>query len=643
MSICWKSKLICYSLESYKANEKSPIGMHSTLKSIRSKRVIVKAESLSNMPRQRDINSAIPFTSDDMDMDTTSTSIKMPKRRKKIIHSLKNRLKHKSSNAKKFENIGTDYLPFEVSREIFTLNEQELELRGRMTELINLSGTTPLMNKAREIEKICNTIIKLTSDTLISCNKRMIQLQKDLEEEKRQNEHLETLSQSVSNQLRIEPQMNRNGIILHQSLQRCTTASSFDQSFYDAINHDDPQIPMLIPEIIEAEANGGLRMRRKNIPRRPKQRLVTWEFIKNYIGKDITQIPFPVQFNEPISALQRATEDLMYSALLDKAAEFGDRGDDVMQLAYLAAFVVSLYCKSLERTTKPFNPLLGETYELDRVAEPEWGWRSISEQVSHHPPIMAQHVESFKSGWQYQHDFTIDVNFRGNYINLNPKGFLRAKFRDGSVMTWNRATTCVHNIVMGKLWLDHYGPVKINNHKNGYSCELNYVPYSRFSDKNHIVKGVIKDASGKGQYFLSGFWDSFLEGSNSLKDNSKRELLWKALPPREDAAEIYYFSNFAVEMNELEDGVAPTDSRLRPDLRLMEDGCWDDANKIKRKLENIQRNKRKEGSCDPHRPMWFHSVRDPYSQEYSFVSNKKYWQTKQKRDWSVCPNIFSYT
>ncbi|KAL3314155.1 hypothetical protein Ciccas_007227, partial [Cichlidogyrus casuarinus] len=395
-------------------------------------------------------------------------------------------------------------------------------------------------------------------------------------------------------------------------------ASTSDQSLHDSMDNNDSQTPMLTPEIITEDSDRKFKMRRKNMHPRPKQRLNLWAFVKHSIGKDLTRIPIPVQFNEPISALQRATEDLMYSALLDKAAEFGDRGDDVMQLAYLTGFAVSLYCKSLERTTKPFNPLLGETYELDRVAEPEWGWRSISEQVSHHPPIMAQHVESFKSGWQYQHDFTIDVKFRGNYLTLNPKGFLRVNFRDGSVMTWNRATTRVNNIIMGKLWLDHYGPVKINNHKNGYSCELNYIPYSRFSDKNHIVKGVIKDASGKGQYFLSGSWDSMLEGSHSLKENSKRELLWQAFPPREDAAEIYYFSNFAVEMNELEDGVAPTDSRLRPDLRLMEDGCWDDANKIKMKLETKQRNESKRKSCDDDSPMWFQSVRDPYSQQYSF-------------------------
>ena len=31
-------------------------------------------------------------------------------------------------------------------------------------------------------------------------------------------------------------------------------------------------------------------------------------------------------------------------------------------------------------------------------------------------------------------------------------------------------------------------------------------------------------------------------------------------------------------MNEEEEGVSPTDTRLRPDQRLMEEGRWDEAN-----------------------------------------------------------------
>ena len=81
---------------------------------------------------------------------------------------------------------------------------------------------------------------------------------------------------------------------------------------------------------------------------------------------------------------------------------------------------------------------------------------------------------------------------------------------------------------------------------------------------------------------LNGTWDSKLEaskviGSGQVKGKSSlevsdSELLWKAPPPYPGSEAFYNMSKFACELNEEEEGVAPTDSRLRPDQRLMETG-----------------------------------------------------------------------
>lgn len=57
---------------------------------------------------------------------------------------------------------------------------------------------------------------------------------------------------------------------------------------------------------------------------------------------------------------------------------------------------------------------------------------------------------------------------------------------------------------------------------------------------------------------------------------------------------MYYFSSLALTLNEAEEGVAPTDSRRRPDQRLMEQGLWDEANAEKQRLEEKQRTVRRE-------------------------------------------------
>lgn len=81
--------------------------------------------------------------------------------------------------------------------------------------------------------------------------------------------------------------------------------------------------------------------------------------------------------------LQRLSEDLEYYELLDRAAKCQS---SLEQMCYVAAFTVSSYSTTIHRTGKPFNPLLGETFELDRIQE--CGYRSLCEQVIGRLPLL---------------------------------------------------------------------------------------------------------------------------------------------------------------------------------------------------------------------------------------------------------------
>ena len=72
----------------------------------------------------------------------------------------------------------------------------------------------------------------------------------------------------------------------------------------------------------------------------------------------------PIVWNEPVSFLQRFTENVLYSYLLDRADECTD---PIMRMQYVAAFAVSSISSNIDRLSKPFNPLLGETYEFVRL------------------------------------------------------------------------------------------------------------------------------------------------------------------------------------------------------------------------------------------------------------------------------------
>lgn len=92
--------------------------------------------------------------------------------------------------------------------------------------------------------------------------------------------------------------------------------------------------------------------------------------------------------------LQRLTEDLEYHELLDRAARCES---SLEQLCYVAAFTVSSYSTTVLRTSKPFNPLLGETFELDRLEES--GYRSLCEQVPPLRPAPAAPAGPVCRGW----------------------------------------------------------------------------------------------------------------------------------------------------------------------------------------------------------------------------------------------------
>ncbi|XP_066116240.1 oxysterol-binding protein 2 isoform X1 [Saccopteryx bilineata] len=407
--------------------------------------------------------------------------------------------------------------------------------------------------------------------------------------------------------------------------------------------------------------------RRVRIPDKPNYSLNLWSIMKNCIGRELSKIPMPVNFNEPLSMLQRLTEDLEYHHLLDKAVHCTS---SVEQMCLVAAFSVSSYSTTVHRIAKPFNPMLGETFELDRIDE--MGLRSLCEQVSHHPPSAAHYVFS-KNGWSLWQEITIASKFRGKYLSIMPLGAIHLEFQDsGNHYVWRKSTSTVHNIIVGKLWIDQTGDIEIVNHKTKDRCQLKFLPYSYFSKEvARKVTGVVSDGQGKAHYVLSGSWDEQMEcakivqsspSSPSLDGKQKTvyqtlpaKLLWKKYPLPENAENMYYFSELALTLNEHEEGVAPTDSRLRPDQRLMEKGHWDEANTEKQRLEEKQRLSRRrrleacargcsaedaEKEADVYKPLWFEKRLDPLTGEMACMYKGGYWEAKEKQDWHMCPNIF---
>uniref|UniRef100_A0A8C7N5G4 Oxysterol-binding protein n=1 Tax=Oncorhynchus kisutch TaxID=8019 RepID=A0A8C7N5G4_ONCKI len=404
-----------------------------------------------------------------------------------------------------------------------------------------------------------------------------------------------------------------------------------------------------------------------------------WSILKKCIGMELSKIAMPVILNEPLSFLQRLTEYMEHTYLIHQA---NTTTDSMERMKCVAAFAVSAVASQWERTGKPFNPLLGETYELIRE---DLGFRWMSEQVSHHPPVSAFHAEGLQEDFLFHGSIYPKLKFWGKSVEAEPKGIISLELpKYNEAYTWTNPTCCVHNIIVGQLWIEQYGNVEVINHKTGERCSLIFKPCGLFGKELHKVEGYILDKSKKKLCAIYGKWteclytvdaDTFDAHKKSDKKNSEEkksnmqvqyeivdeepeemplpdgdtvqvipgsELIWRIAPRPDNSAEFYAFSTFAMQLNELEEGMKgvlpPTDCRLRPDIRHMEKGDIDSASAEKKRVEEKQRLSRKNRSksTEEWKTRWFHQGTNPHNKAQDWLYSNSYWD----RNYSLLPDIY---
>uniref|UniRef100_A0A146WLC6 Oxysterol-binding protein n=1 Tax=Fundulus heteroclitus TaxID=8078 RepID=A0A146WLC6_FUNHE len=416
----------------------------------------------------------------------------------------------------------------------------------------------------------------------------------------------------------------------------------------------------------------GIKKRRTSLPAPMSSRnsVSIWGILKKCIGLELSKITMPIAFNEPLSFLQRITEYMEHACLLNRACELSN---SLQRMEMVASFAISAVGSQWGRTGKPFNPLLGETFELIRE---DPGYRLVSEQVSHHPPVSAFHAESLSGDFVFHGSIYPKLKFWGKSVEAEPRGTMTLELlKHNEVYTWSNPTCCVHNIILGKLWIEQYGTMEIINHSTGEKCVLEFKPSGMLGKDLHRVEGYIQEKSKKKFCVLYGKWTGYIWAVNphtyeTYKKSEKKDdktkkndelenaencdesdspellksvnavpgssLLWRiqARPPH--SAKMYNFTNFAMALNELEPGMeailAPTDCRFRPDIRAMENGDIDEASKEKERLEEKQRAARKEraNQNEEWSPRWFQLGTNPHTGSQDWLYSGGYFDRNYK-------------
>ena len=350
----------------------------------------------------------------------------------------------------------------------------------------------------------------------------------------------------------------------------------------------------------------------------------------------------PVYFNEPLSMLQKQCEKFYYLDLLNKANEEPEKAK---RFCYIAGFIVGEIFLNNGRTLKPFNPIIGETYEYFIN---DLNFRYCAEQVSHKPPVTAYVGET--PNFEVYGDTLGNTSFKffKGCMELSFKNKVHIKLKKtGDHFTYIPPSALAKGIISPPLYVDYSGDILIENlNDKKYKCELKFIAEGWTKDSLGNFEGTVYNED-KVVYLLGGNWKKDIYMTDP-EGNNKIELLVldQNLEYLKNTSEKYILPEFTCDLNnlteELEKTLPLNDCRFKKDQRFLEEGNTDEAQKYKEKYEEKQR---KELNNDQHKILFFNQIYDEENEVNYYEPNGKYWDMKKNNTLkdNCNANIFDVT
>ena len=355
------------------------------------------------------------------------------------------------------------------------------------------------------------------------------------------------------------------------------------------------------------------------------------DFVKTFTLKNTS---LPILYNEPISMLQKQCEKFYYSNLLKEASN--EKINKELKICYLIGFICGELSLNINRYLKPFNPILGETFEF---FDNERQFRYFSEQVSHNPVITAYMCES--KDFVYFGDTRMKSSFKVfkgalEILFTNKTHILFKNTQDKFV--FNKPKVYLSGIINGIPKYDYEGEVVIeyvNNNK--IRGVVNFYEGKNKKNNEVSVDGIIYNDS-KIIYRIKGNWNEriyyFCEG----KENEEIDI-WKINKDElylNNTFKNYNLPSYSLNLNYINDdlkNILPkSDSRLRPDQREYELGNIDEAIKLRQIIEDNQRSRHKqfEEKKIVYEPFYFNNIFNDNSNDFVYVYKGGYFEDRSE-------------
>ena len=500
------------------------------------------------------------------------------------------------------------------------------KVNAEKTLLLAIQGKNGVSNAIEELEKKIEAVVKgynLKEEGIIEIKNIFTQAKQKPNENTIKNSNATPApqkSKAKNTRINTEPALVRNNEI-----------------FYD-IDEDD-FIDSPIPQSLDKKPQNFFDplydyQRRTALPSKIKKlNYNLWDIFKGAVGKDINRFAVPVFLNEPLSMLEKLCENFQYASVLNSAAV---DPNPYMRLAYCACFCIGGFTMNPYRAKKYFNPLLFETYEY---IDNKLNYRFFAEQVSHHPAISACYAEG--AGWSFFTNNNAIIKFLiSGKMEVNNVGRCYVHFDNfNEDIVFNKPLAVVRSLIFGPIKVDMVGEFYVKN-TNGDICQMEMIPSTSGVFGN--LTGVVKDVRGEIKMKVEGNW---LENIKVVDcQTGEKKIIWSLIPS--DTEDNYYFQPYSFDLNNLTEEMKKilprTDSRFRPDLRLMEYQEIEKAGDEKHRLEEKQRaarRKNKELGVTV-KPLYFDETYDDLTGELIYRYKGGYFEDRAKKNYSKFPDIF---
>uniref|UniRef100_H2YL59 Oxysterol-binding protein n=1 Tax=Ciona savignyi TaxID=51511 RepID=H2YL59_CIOSA len=225
------------------------------------------------------------------------------------------------------------------------------------------------------------------------------------------------------------------------------------------------------------------------------------------LGMDLTTVTLPTFILEKRSLLEMYSDFVGYPQLLLNIPQGNSPVERMHRV--LKFFLTSFRCgRKGQHAKKPYNPILGEVFQCSYnvgTSEETQRVQFIAEQVSHHPPISAFHINApgitvTSSIWTKSKFMNMSVGV----VNIGEGVLTLPQYNETYVMTYPSAYA---RSILTVPWTELGGRCTITCQSSNLTAAIMFHTKTMYGGLPHRVTAEVKDGEGNVTCRVQGQWN----------------------------------------------------------------------------------------------------------------------------------------